>query len=85
MAGIMQMIKTWWEHVEFFDNEQIYGSDQVVNGVIWSDLADLNEPLGEGGHYVTHEVVPHRDTLDFQQLFLFLLHLGQVLFLCTCV
>ena len=34
---------------------------QVVDSIIWLHLADLNEPLCEGGHHVAHEVVAERD------------------------
>ena len=51
-------------------------SHQVVDSIIWLHLTDLNEPLCEGGHHVTHEVVAERDRLSLQHLLLLPLHLG---------
>lgn len=51
---------------------------QVVNRVLWFHLADLNESLCEGGHYMPHEVVAKRDGLSVQHLLLLLLHLREL-------
>ena len=51
---------------------------QVVNRVLWFHLADFNESLCEGGHYMPHEVVTERDGLSVQHLLLLLLHLREL-------
>ena len=51
---------------------------QVVNGVIWFHLADLNESLCEGGHHMPHEVVAEGDGLSVQHLLLLLSHLREL-------
>ena len=51
---------------------------QVIDGVVWFHLADLNESLCEGGHHMPHEVVPEGDGLSVQHLLLLLLHLREL-------
>lgn len=51
---------------------------QVVDRVSWLHLTDLNEPLCEGGHDVTHEIVAEGDGLSLQSLLLLTHHLAQL-------
>ena len=30
---------------------------QIVDSIVWLDLAHLNEPLSESGHYMLHQIV----------------------------
>ena len=47
------------QHLVSIDNTKaiVASTHEVVHGIFWFDLADLNEPLGEGGHDMLHEVV----------------------------